>query len=186
MPKHTQSNVLALVAMVGILVGWYGLDLVLVTVGPLRYDFHFPDAWNLIARPMQTLAATTSRAQPKAGFFAVVCVAALLLPIAPHVLRKRIAWLAYAAPLVLMCVCAIYAYTKFSGQTFANSYHPHTLGARVTDFANRVVGRAGSVSARRVKVGLGVYVSAVASLALAVVGCIRITASRKSINDWQR
>jgi hypothetical protein len=179
MPNETRLNLAALLAFAGIVVGWYALDLIVVTAGPLRYGFHFEDAWNLIAHPVQTLAITTSRAKPAPGFFATLCVAALLLPITPHVLRRRIAWLAYVAPLLLMGICAIYAYTKFSGQTFVNDYQPHTLGARVTGFANHLIGRAGNVSARKVKVGLGLYVGALASIALAVVGGVRATRANR-------
>lgn len=159
-----------LIAVACVLAGWFWMNICVTKAGRLELGFHFYDMWELISRPALLLTGLRDDHSAKQIVFGILCFAAALAPLSIYMNRSRLAWLASFAPLALMVLCAALLYYKTSPDYFAANPDAGDLGRDLIKFANQVAGKVVGGIAKHVSLGLGAYVSLLASIVLASRG----------------
>ncbi len=163
-----QIDGVTLAAMLAILIGWFFVDTLVVSVGSLRHGVRFFDISSAIANPMKIFFRVDGTFQRV--MFGAVCLTCLLAPLLPHRRRSRWAWAAYLAPMALMLISAALLYSRTSGDFLASSADPNSLGSNVIRFANNLVHQGGALISRHISIGPGGYLAFAGSLILALRG----------------
>ena len=166
-----------LIALGGVFVGWFAMNTLVTQLGSLQQNLHFYNVWTVLRDPARLATGLTGVDRAEAFAFGVVCVAALFAVLIPFRIRHKRAWLAYAAPLALMMVCAVVLYYATSGDLLADNGARGSTGSHVLEFANNLVNRATAAFARHISLGFGAYLSFLASMFLAWKGLGRYRAA---------
>jgi hypothetical protein len=156
------------VALACIFFGWFLIDTFVVTLGSLQHGVRFFDISAVIADPTRMFFGIQG-ANLRIPF-GLLCLLCLTAPLLPHFFKNRLAWLAYAAPLTLMLICAALLYWRTSGEMFASPADASRAGANLIRFANGLVHQGSGVVARHIAIGVGGYVALIASIVLALRG----------------
>jgi hypothetical protein len=160
-----------LLAIACVLAGWFWMNICVTKVGRLELGFHFYDMWELISRPALLLTGLRDDHSAKQILFGILCLAAALAPLSSIYMHgSRRAWLASFAPLALMVLCAAVLYYKTSPDYFAANPNAGDLGRDLIKLANQVAGKMVGGIAKHVSIGLGGYVSLLASIVIASRG----------------
>jgi hypothetical protein len=163
-----QIDGVTLAAMLAILIGWFFIDTLVVSVGPLQHGVRFFDISSAIADPMKIFFRVDGSFERV--MFGAVCLTCLLAPLLPHRRRSRWAWAAYLAPLALMSISAALLYSRTSGEFLASPVDPNSLASNVIRFANNVVHKGGGLISRHISIGAGGYLAFAGSVVLALRG----------------
>jgi len=169
-PAARRFDPIVPLAIVCILAGWFWMNICVTKAGRLELGFHFYDMWELISRPALLLTGLLDEHSGKQIAFGLVCIVAALAPLSVYFRSSRNAWLASFAPLALMLLCAALLYYKTSPDYFAADPHAGDIGREIFKFANQVAGKVVGGIARHISLGLGAYVSLLASIVIAVRG----------------
>jgi hypothetical protein len=156
------------IAIACILLSWFFLDTLVVTLGSLQHGVRFFDLSAVIADPSRMFFGFNGWAHRAA--FGVLCLVCLGAPILPHLRSGRGLWLAYAAPLVLMGFCAALLFWRTSGQFVAAPSDANQMAGTVVEYATDLVRHSSTAMTRHVSIGTGGYLGLVASLVLALRG----------------
>jgi hypothetical protein len=156
------------IAIVCILLSWFFLDTLVVTLGSLQHGVRFFDMSAVIADPSRMFFGFSGWAH-RAGF-GLLCLACLGAPILPHLRPVRALWVGYLAPLVLMGICAALLLWRTSGQFVAAPIDTGQIAGNVAQFANDLVHHSSTLMMRHVSIGVGAYLGLAASLVLALRG----------------
>jgi len=159
-----------------VLAGWFLLDSLVVTAGPLQQSIRFYGLAALISNPLQLFSGIDAAHRSEVIVFALVCSVVLCAPLVPHAVALREAWLAYLAPLALMVACGVFLYVQTSGDFLAQPADNRGVAADVVHLANKILRRGSEPIARRVGVGAGAYLALAGSLLLAWRGISRYRA----------
>jgi hypothetical protein len=173
MPKKDAAldlTVAAWVAMFAILVGWFFLDTLVVTVGPVQHGVRFFELSAAIANPPRILFGLDNDHMFNSILFGLFCCAAALAPLLARNLAPQLSAAAYFAPLALILICATALYLRTSGDLLAAPESSNTLGSDLVRLANDLLNRGAGVAAKSVTVGAGGYLAALGSVWLAVQG----------------
>ena len=157
-----------LAAMLAILIGWFFVDTLVVSVGSLQHGVRFYDISSAIANPMKIFFRVDGSLQRV--MFGALCLTCLLAPLLPHRRRSRWAWAAYMAPLALMLISAALLYSRTSGEFLASSGNPNSLGSNVIRFANNLGHQGGALISRHISIGPGGYLAFAGGVVLALRG----------------
>ena len=158
------------IAVVCLVVGWFFMATVVTTLGPIKQKYHFFDMLTVMLNPAWLLYGMGSSRPLEGIAFGLLSLGVLILPIVPFVVPKRSAWLLCLAPLVLMLLCGYELYEKTAGDYFAATQRAGSFARALVHFGNTVAVGAGNMAARHISVGLGAYLSLLASIYLAVKG----------------
>jgi hypothetical protein len=150
---------------------WFFIDTLVVSVGSVKHGVRFFDASAVIADPTRMFFSIDTSFG--VIVFALVCCLCLMGPLAPHIWRNRLAWLAYLLPLILIVVCGLLLYSKTSGEIVATPGDASGLRGSVMTFANKILQRGSDLVSRHVAVGAGGYVALLGSLVLGYQGMRR-------------
>jgi Fe2+ transport system protein B len=143
-------------AVAGILIGWFFIDYLVVSLGSLHHGVRFFDMSAMIADPVRLFLGVDSSMQPL--LFSFLCLACLAAPLTvPQLIKNRFAWLAYLAPLALIVLCAALLYSRTSAEFFADDSARH----------------GGGLAAQHVSLGAGGYLALIGSLFLGIRGVRR-------------
>jgi hypothetical protein len=159
-------------AIVCVFFAWFFIDTLVVSLGSVTHGVRFFDAAAVIADPTRMFFSIDTTFGVL--LFALLCLACLVLPLAPHFSRSRLAWLAYLAPLALIVVCGLLLYSKTSGEILATPSDASGLKGSVMSFANKLLQRGSDYVSKHVAVGAGGYVALIGSLFLAYTGIHRM------------
>ncbi len=160
-----------LLPVIGVACGWFLMASLITDLGALQLQFRFYNVLTLMRSPGRIATGIRGdEAALEAWVFGAVCVAAVLVALAPLVSERRGAWLGCVAPFALMALCGLVLYHGLSQDLITDDGSFGDSGSRVIHFANSFVSRMGNAVARRVHVGAGGYLSLVASALLAVKG----------------
>jgi hypothetical protein len=165
-PGHVDG--LSLVALLGIFIGWFFLDTLVVSLGSLQHGVRFFDISAAIADPTRIFFGVDGSWQRI--LFGLICLLCLLAPLLPHRRPSRAAWLAYLAPLALMLLCGAFLYSKTSSEFFSSPTDANSLSGSVVRLANDLVHRGSGLVAKHISVGVGGYLALAGSLTAAVHG----------------
>lgn len=165
-------NPVVWLALVCVLSGWFLLDTLHVSAGPIDHGVRFYQLAAIISRPVRLFTGVDHGYGFGTALFGLVCVAALLAPLAPLYARDRRAWLGHFAPLALLLACALLLYARTSGEFWATSNEPEAISNDLIRFANDLIHRGGDIAARRVAIGAGGYLAFVGSAVLALRGIL--------------
>ncbi len=171
--KPHRTDVVAIGAAVCIVLGWFVLTTLDTQVAGVRLSFHFYDMWSLLQHPSRLVTGLTDADRVTGMLFGALCLAALAAAFVPRRRENSGLRILYFVPLALMLVCGALLYEKTSGDVFANTYPPDTLGADLTALANTIANRVSAAVSRHVSVGFGAYLAFAASVVLAARGLPR-------------
>jgi hypothetical protein len=160
------------VAIACVFFGWFLLNTLVVTLGSLQHGVRFFDLSAVIADPSRMFFG--SPVPLHRLFFIPLCLICLCAPLLPHVRRRRLSWLSYAAPLALMAACGIMLFSRTSGEFIAAPSNAGHIAANLIQFANDLAHRGGDLVARHVSIGIGGYVALAASMVLTLQGIRRV------------
>jgi hypothetical protein len=163
-------------AIICVFFAWFCVDTLVVSLGSVKHGIRFFDAGAIIANPTRMFFSIDTTFGVL--LFGALCIACLLLPLAPHLWRNRLAWLAYLAPLVLILVCGLLLYSKTSGEIVAVPSDASGLKGSVMSLANKLLQRGSDYVSNHVAVAAGGYVSLIASTFLAYMGIHRLLRKR--------
>jgi hypothetical protein len=143
-------------AVAAILIGWFVIDYLMVSLGSLHHGVRFFDMSAMIADPARLFLGVDSSMQRL--MFSLICLGCLAAPLAaPQLIRNRVAWLAYLAPLALVVLCAALLYARTSAEFFADDIARH----------------GGGLAAQHISLGAGGYLALIGSLFLGIQGVRR-------------
>jgi hypothetical protein len=171
----TELDTVSKFALLCILVGWFLLDTLVVSLGSLQHGVRFFDISSVIADPTRLFFGVQGAARKV--LFALVCLLCLLAPLLPHLRRERANWLGYLAPLVLMLICGVVLYSRTSSELFVAPSHAGPIGSNLIRFANGLLHQGTGLVAKHVSVGVGAYVALIAATVLALRGIRRFQAA---------
>ena len=164
----TQIDQLSLWAMLAVLIGWFFIDTLVVSLGSLQHGVRFFDMSAVIADPRRIFFGVDTPVQRI--LFGLICLACLLAPLAAHFRGSRAAWLAYLVPLALMVVCGALLYSKTSGEFFSAPSDANSLSGSIVRFANNLARQGSGLVSKHISVAAGGYLAFAGSLLLAVRG----------------
>jgi hypothetical protein len=167
-----EMDVGAKFAIICVFFAWFFIDTLVVSVGSMKHGVRFYDAGAIIADPTRMFFSVDTTFG--VILFGVLCLVCLLAPLAPHLSRNRIAWLAYLAPLALIVVCGLLLYSRTSGEMLATPSDAGGLKSSVMNLANKLLQRGSDLVSRHIAVGAGGYVALFGSLVLAYTGIHRL------------
>jgi hypothetical protein len=145
----------SMLAIAGVLMGWFFIDSMVVSLGSLHHGVRFFDMSAVIADPARLFLGVESSMQRVV--FGVICLACLAAPLAPHLIKSRLAWLAYLAPLGLVVLCAALLYSRTSTEFFADDVVRHGV----------------VLVAKHISIGAGGYLALIGSTFLGLQGVRR-------------
>ena len=160
-------------AMICIFMGWFVLDTLRVTVGPLIHRVRFYDMAAIISNPVQVFAGIDGAHAYYAVPFGLLCLAAILGPLLPRIWRNRTAWLASLTPLSLIMFCALLLVVRASGDFLSTTNDQGVVASGVLRLANGLLRRGGDIATRRLSIAAGAYLALIGSAFLAVRGVQR-------------
>lgn len=151
--------------------GWFLLETLRVQWGPIDRGVPFYDLVVVIGAPATLFTGIQGHRGFGTVLFVMVCCITLLAPLLPYFWRSRFAWLAAAAPLVLMLIAALLLYARTSD----SSLLPHggltdTIANDVRHLARHLLHHARESVARKVTFAAGGYLAALGCLYLAARG----------------
>jgi hypothetical protein len=171
----SQTELASKLAIVCVFFGWFLVDTLVVTLGSLQHGVRFYDMWAVIADPSRMFFGL--QASLHRTLFIPLCMVCILAPLLPHLRSVRVLWLSYCAPLALMVICAVLLYWQTSGEFIAAPGNAGRVGGNLIQFANDLVHHGGDLVARHISIGVGGYVSLIASVVLALRGVRRFRSS---------
>jgi hypothetical protein len=166
-----------LLALAAVLIGWFLLDTLSMSYGAVRLEFHFYQFAALIARPTRLLRGIDAATDLWTAPFALLCLASLAAALLPGWLRLPGSRFGYLAPLLLMLVCGGILYYETSRDTFAAAVTGNQVTDALLNLGNMMVRRAGTLVAKRISVGAGLWLSGAGALYLAWAGWRRQAAA---------
>jgi hypothetical protein len=170
-----------LLALAAILIGWFLLDTLSMSYGVVRLDFHFYQFAAIIAQPARLLRGIDTASDLWTLPFTLLCLASLAAALLQGQLRLPGSRFGYLAPLLLMLVCGGILYYETSRDTFTAAVAGNQVTDTLINLGNLMVRRAGTLVAKRISVGAGMWVSAAGALYLAWAGWRR-NASQPSVS----
>src|SRR5882757_8861388 len=124
-------------AMVCVVFGWFFMNTLVVSLGSLQHGVRFFDMSAVIADPSRLFFDVDTPFHRIC--FCLTCLLCLSAPLAPHLVKKRSAWLGYLAPLALILVCGALLYSRSSGDFFAAPTEAKSVSGNFIRFANNLV-----------------------------------------------
>jgi hypothetical protein len=155
-------------SMLCIVFGWFFLNTLVVSLGVLEHGVRFFDMGAIMVDPTRLFFGVDTAVQRL--LFGLICLACALAPVAPRLVPKPWAWLAYLAPLALMLVCGVVLYSRTSGEFFAAPSDAKSVSGNLVHFANNLVHQGSGLISRHISVGAGAYLALIGSVVLAVQG----------------
>jgi hypothetical protein len=153
-------------------VGWFLVDVVLVSAGSLHQGFRFYELPALIGQPSRIV--TIGHPQASSIAFGLLCFAMLSALLAsavgPPAWRRRVPPVSFVAPLALMLVCAVLLWYRASRDTVIVAEGASEFQQAFANLTNLLAARAGTVVVRHVRVGFGAWLSILSTLYLAYHG----------------
>jgi hypothetical protein len=160
-----------LVAVACVACSWFFMSSLITDYGAVQLQFRFYNVFTLMHSPGRIVTgATGDGAIRDAWLFGSVCTAAVLAALAPAVSTHKAAWLGCVAPFALMAVSGAILYHGFSQDLVADDGYLGSTGLHLSHLANQLASKVGGMIARQIHVGLGGYLSLVASAFLAFKG----------------
>ena len=156
--------------MACVLFGWFALNTLVATFGPIEHAAQFYDLGALMKEPRWLLTGVSASRSLGTVVFGLVCLIVALAPVLPRLGYPKVPWLLHSAPLILMLLCSITLYVKASSVHIEATDSMGRIGGYIARWVNAATDWTGDVIARHIAVGAGGYLSLLASGWLAVTG----------------
>jgi hypothetical protein len=166
-----------LVALSAVFIGWVFMNTFSIHVyGDHHEGISFYGIMKLINNSDQLNAQVLGGgASGGAGFYGFLVYLSVLLPLVPHIIKNRNAWLAYTAPLALMLTTLFTVYWKIKSGFSDSAEGMRALGGgRIADIASEMF----SAMMKAVSMGMGFYIALAAAGYLAARGIFKFLATR--------
>jgi len=161
------------IALVCVLLGWFGLNTLVATFGPVVHVVHFYDLPVVMQDPRWLVTGVEDVFPLARMAFGFVCLVAVTAPLLPRLGFPKVPYLLSAAPLLLMLLCGIVLYVKSSSTHIDATAGVPRLGGYLAKWANGASTWGSDVVARHIAIGTGGYLAFIASGFLAVRGIVR-------------
>lgn len=168
-----------LAGMAALVCGWFLLNTIDVRVSnEYSNGLSFWKLLGVLNSPAD-IAQALSGGGSGSGLYGFLAVAALCGPMLPFFLRHRLVWLGNLAPLAFMALVCIIGYSSLSSSMHqAQGMAAAFGGAQAAAMAAEVASSMMREVLRAVSLGLGAYLSLIASLYFAGRGVIQLLSSR--------
>lgn len=177
----TKIDGITWVAVACLALGWFWLNTLVATFGPIQHTVHFYDLPLVMRDPRWLLTGVTDAYPLIRMMFGLVCLVVITVPLLPRLGFPHVPYLLSSAPLLLMLLCGIVLYVKSSTAQIEATGALGPIGGYVAKWVNGTTRWTGDVVARHIAIGAGGYLSFAASGVLAVRGVIKPRQSAKVI-----
>ncbi len=160
-------------ALLCVFVGWFFMNTLTVSLGSLQHGVRFFDMAAVIADPARLFFRVDASFQRV--LFGLICLACLAAPLSAHIVKKRVAWIAYLTPLLLMLVCGVLLRSRASNEFLTSPTDARWADGGLLRFANDLA-REGGLISTHISVGAGGYLALIGSVMLAVTAVHRLRA----------
>jgi hypothetical protein len=165
--KTQRLDVVSLLCVGAVAVGWFGMNTLVVSLGRLVQTTRFYELGVVMLHPGALFVGVGDGHGFELTSFTLLCLTTLFAAVAvPLMVPQRSAWLAGCAPLLLMLLCAALLYGNGSGTPPASP--DPGLRDDVMRLAAHLLQRAQDAVVSHISVGAGGFLSALASLAMAM------------------
>jgi hypothetical protein len=161
------------IALACVLLGWFGLNTLVATFGPVVHVAHFYDLPVVMQDPRWLVTGVEDGFPLARLAFGFVCLVAVSAPLLPRLGYPRVPYLLSAAPFLLMLLCGIVLYVKSSSTHIEAGAGLGRWGGYLAKWANGATSWGTDVVARHIQIGAGGYLAFIASGYLAVRGILR-------------
>jgi hypothetical protein len=165
------------VALGAIVLGWFGLNTLVATFGPLQHTARFYDLPLVMINPRRLLFGLDEAMSAGTVVFGMACLLIAALPLLPRLGVLTARWLLILAPLLLMLLCSIVLYIKASSTHISAPESMGKVGGFLARWANGAMDWTGDVVSRHIALGSGAYLSFFASVWLAAKGVMALRTS---------
>jgi hypothetical protein len=169
----TKIDSVTWVAVGCVVLGWFFLDTLAATFGPIQHTVRFYDLPVVMHDPRWLLSGVKDAYPLARVTFGLVCLVVITAPLLPRLGFPRVPYLLSSAPFLLMLLCGIVLYVKSSSTQIEATDSLGRIGGYLAKWANGAANWSGDVIARHIAIGAGGYLSFLASGFLAVRGVIR-------------
>ncbi len=162
-----------LAAWGALVIGWYFLAAAVAKVpyaGEIKLTFHQVLA---LINASESGLAGLMQASGGAGFYGFLALATLVAVFLPQVWSDRRAHFGRAAPLVFMLLALVIVYFKLKPDTAQAAAQFGGRNPQMEAMMQQMANEAAAAARKAISLGLGFYVSAAASLYLAVTGFLK-------------
>lgn len=159
-------DVIAGFALGCVIVGWFFMNTLVVTLGSIQHGIRFFDMGAVIADPMRLFFGVDAAYERIAfGSLSLVCV---IVTVVAHRLRRH-GWIAYLAPAVLMLVSAALLYARISNEFYLVPSDAGAVGGGVVHFASHLIRNGRDLAARHITIAAGGYVAGLGCAVLTIL-----------------
>jgi hypothetical protein len=169
----TKIDAISWIAVGCLALGWFWLDTLTATFGPIQHAVHFYDLPVVMYDPRWLMSGVRDAYPLARVVFGLVCLVVITAPLLPRSSFPHVPYLLNAAPLLLMLLCGIVLYVKTSSAQIEATDSLGRIGGYIAKWANGAASWTGDVVARHIAIGAGGYLSFLASGFLAIRGVIR-------------
>jgi hypothetical protein len=160
------------VAVACIILGWFGLNTLVATFGPIEHAAYFYDLGALMREPRWLLTGVSVSRSFGTIVFGLICLIVAAVPLLPRLGYPKVPWLLSSLPLLFMLLCGITLYVKASYAHIEATDSLGRLGGYIARWANAATDWTGDVISRHIAMGAGSYLSFVAGGWLAFRGVV--------------
>jgi hypothetical protein len=160
------------VALACIAVGWFWLNTLVATFGPIQHVVRFYELPVVMRDPRWLLTGISDAYPLSRVLFGIVCLVVITAPLLPRLIFPRVPYLLSSAPFLLMLLCGIVLYVKSSTTHIEATDSLGRIGGYIARWANGTTTWAGDVVARHIAIGAGGYLSFLASGFVAIKAVI--------------
>jgi hypothetical protein len=178
----TKIDSLTWVAVGCVVLGWFWLDTLAASFGPVHNTVRFYDLPVVMHDPRWLLSGVRDAYLLARVTFGLVCLVVITAPLLPRLGFPHVPCLLSSAPFLLMLLCGIVLYVKSSSTQIAATDSLGRIGGYLAKWANGATNWTGDVVARHIAIGGGGYLAFGASGFLAVRGVLRPRQSTRAIS----
>jgi hypothetical protein len=167
-----------LLAMAGVLLGWFVFAAVSIDFLGQRQSATFYDYLGVLNNPQNGLATLDGRSA-SAGFYGFVAIVALLAPLLPHFVKSPRLWLAYCAPAAWMVLAGVIGWWKVRSAMSEATSSAGSFGGgfgggnELQELASGMAREFVNELWNAISIGFGAYLAAAAAIYLAWAGVRR-------------
>jgi hypothetical protein len=158
------------IALACLLLGWFSLNTVVATLGPIQHGARFFDLAVAMRNPGALFTGVAGDRSVGTVIFGAFCLGIAALPLYARLATVRYPRLLSCAPLLLILLCCIVLYVKASTTHLQATGSMGRVGDYLARWYNSASDWAGDLAVRHIAIGLGGYLSFYASIWLALAG----------------
>jgi hypothetical protein len=166
----TRPDGVTLFALGCVVIGWFLMNTLVITLGSIQHGVRFFDMGAVIADPMRLFFGVDATFQRI--LFGLLCLSCVVAVLVTQRLGRH-GWLSHLAPLALMLVTCVLLYSRISGEFYIGPGDVGFAGDGVVHFADDLIRKGHDLMSRHISIAAGGYIATIGSTVLAIRALMR-------------